>query len=163
VGDAVAVVAQTQPVHGRRREFRCVQVEGAHPLRRARTAAELIKAARRIDARIAMRNAGHLGHALEALMGMLVIAQQNPRRTEKYLVHIVGGNSGGNAVDICCCQFDAPSVVLQLRHLNLQRPAVARERHIQLVLALNQIYNAFSIDNTSVAIGSGLKRPSVSH
>jgi hypothetical protein len=36
---------------------------------------------------------------------MLVIAQQDPRCTKKYLVHIVGGNSRGNAVDICCCQL----------------------------------------------------------
>jgi hypothetical protein len=97
-------------------------------------------------------------------MGMLVIAQQHPRRTEKYLVHIVGGNSGGNAVDVCDCQFAAPSVVLLLRQ---SQPAKAAsndaqiqpaKRHIQLALALCQPNPiGFSIDNTSVAIGSCVK------
>ena len=83
VGDAVAFIAQIEPIDGRYRELRCVDVEGAHPFRRARTAAVLIKAARGIDARIAMGNAGHLRHAIESVLRIFVVAEKDTRHAQK--------------------------------------------------------------------------------
>jgi hypothetical protein len=93
---------------------------------------------------------------------IFVVAEKDTRHAEKQLMHIVGRNAGGDAVDVCGRQFAARSIVLTSVRLAKPCRNVAQiwpaRGHFQLALAPCQpIYSGFSIGNMSIAVGGRVR------